>query len=277
MRRMGIVWVGLVQAAVALAAPDLESWPRMSTRDTVLLRQQPVDYPDEARRQDLGEVRCRVDVFVKTSGKPAEVRPTDCPELFHESVISSVSKWRWSLPVVDGRRGPARLDLIVRFKVSRGSNGFSHLPPQQIKVPGEADEDDSEDNLDPRVVPIEMPQEGTVVVDGTQPWAFPTVPLAILEITEIAFPKRAVTSRIYDDSCDVRLVVDRKGRPTALEVGRCAEDFQREVEKAVASWRWEPPVLDGEAAEARVRFDVEFRALPDSYYEDELEERTEAP
>jgi hypothetical protein len=59
-------------------------------------------YPDAARDADLGQVTCRVRVFIDEKGLPTETRIEHCPAAFHASTHDALWQWEWE---------PARLPL----------------------------------------------------------------------------------------------------------------------------------------------------------------------
>lgn len=164
--------------------------------------------------------------------------------------------------------------MTVRFPVGKRSRATDFDRTYEKKTPDVFKEyDDAE--LEPRVLPIEVPDHGMVIVEGGLPWTADATDLVLIKRFEPKFPSLAVQQGKYDDVCDVRLVVNKNGAPTDIAISQCMEEFQRATQAAVSRWRWEPPMAvkaEGEEPqpiEARLRFDVEYRAYPDSFYEEE--------
>lgn len=78
-------------------------------------RESPV-YPQAAKDLKLGDVNCKVRVFIDEEGAPYDLKFLECPEVFHESARDALLQWRW-YPVWDGgQKTPANFYLFVRYR-----------------------------------------------------------------------------------------------------------------------------------------------------------------
>jgi len=77
------------------------------------------DYPEAARTMNLGEVRCRVRIFIDEAGEPYDVHFEACPRVFHESAREAIYRARW-YPARDGRNQKIKaqflLNLVYRLR-----------------------------------------------------------------------------------------------------------------------------------------------------------------
>jgi outer membrane biosynthesis protein TonB len=73
-------------------------------------------YPDAAADLNLGDVDCRVRVFIDTEGVPYDVVIEACPKVFHDETRNALLKWRWYPAKADGAKVRAQFQLVVRYK-----------------------------------------------------------------------------------------------------------------------------------------------------------------
>ena len=62
------------------------------------------EYPDAARRMDLGYVECPVEVYVDESGSPYDVELGGCPAVFHDNARTALMRSRWYPHRVNGQK-----------------------------------------------------------------------------------------------------------------------------------------------------------------------------
>jgi protein TonB len=74
------------------------------------------DYPSAAESMNLGDVSCRVRVFIDETGVPYNVKIEACPKVFHDTTQQALLKWRWYPAKVDGSKVKAQFLLVVNYK-----------------------------------------------------------------------------------------------------------------------------------------------------------------
>ena len=67
-----------------------------------------LSYPEAANELNLGEVTCRVRVYIDESGVPYNIEIEACPMVFHESAKEALYKWRWYPAKVEGTKVKAQ-------------------------------------------------------------------------------------------------------------------------------------------------------------------------
>jgi hypothetical protein len=110
---------------------------------------------------------------------------------------------------------------------------------------------------------------GTLLLAGldwpaaeTGPLAEPPGPAVALEVVKRRYPSHPGPANPLFARCAVRVFVDASGRPYHAEARGCAPPFVRVTEKAFASWRFEPHVIDGIAVPAKTIVSVTFLLGP---------------
>lgn len=83
--------------------------------EVTVKRRSPFEYPKAATDLALGEVDCRVRVFLDAEGVPTDVAVDTCPVVFHDAIRASLLRWRWFPARVAGKRVPAQFLMVVRF------------------------------------------------------------------------------------------------------------------------------------------------------------------
>jgi outer membrane biosynthesis protein TonB len=260
-------------SSTALAASDPATWPEYKPSDVQVRKQVPIEPPPGAGALGQSEVRCLVRAFVNSAGKPVRIEVGGCDPFFHGAVEEAVDQWRWTMPMSGGKRVAAQIPMALRFRVPQAREGSLIQRQFEEKTAAVFDEVGDEE-LDPRVLEIAVPSEGTQVVEGGQPWDAPAITVVNTRAEWPAYPKNAVEAGVYDATCDVRVQIDEKGRPDTITVGGCPEAFARASRTSVQRWRWEPPLSteDSKPAIARIRFDMVFRAHPDAFYAEDTED-----
>ena len=75
------------------------------------------EYPEAAKQQQLGEVRCLVKVFMDEDGVPYQAMVDGCPDAFHTSAKEAILKWRW-YPPKDGKvKVKAQTTIAITYKL----------------------------------------------------------------------------------------------------------------------------------------------------------------
>ena len=73
-------------------------------------------YPQAAESLNLGDVQCRVRVFIDTAGVPYDIRIEACPKVFHQATRDALMKWRWYPAKVSRDKVKAQFLLIINYK-----------------------------------------------------------------------------------------------------------------------------------------------------------------
>ncbi|TVQ87384.1 MAG: hypothetical protein EA397_18885 [Deltaproteobacteria bacterium] len=71
-------------------------------------------YPEAARTMKLGDVNCRVRIFIDESGSPYDVQFEACPKVFHASATEALLKWRW-YPARDDENKKVRASFMLNI------------------------------------------------------------------------------------------------------------------------------------------------------------------
>lgn len=74
-------------------------------------------YPEQARQMNLGDVSCRVRIFIDEKGKPYDVKFMKCPQPFHASAREGLLKWRWYPARQNGQKVRATFPLNIKYKL----------------------------------------------------------------------------------------------------------------------------------------------------------------
>lgn len=77
-------------------------------------------YPTAAKRLNLDEVPCRVQVTIDEGGIPYRVDDVDCPKVFHESAREALFQWRWYPAKIDGEVVHATFAVVIRYRLRSG-------------------------------------------------------------------------------------------------------------------------------------------------------------
>lgn len=71
-------------------------------------------YPEAARSMNLGNVNCRVRIFIDESGSPYDVQFEACPKVFHAATSEAIYKWRW-YPARDDDRNKVKAQFLLNI------------------------------------------------------------------------------------------------------------------------------------------------------------------
>jgi protein TonB len=77
---------------------------------------QPV-YPEAARALDLGDVTCKLRVFIDEKGKPYDINFTSCPPAFQKSAQDAVMRWRWDPARLGDEAVAAQFVLKIEYRL----------------------------------------------------------------------------------------------------------------------------------------------------------------
>jgi outer membrane biosynthesis protein TonB len=72
-------------------------------------------YPAAAKTMNLGDVSCKVRIFIDEAGKPYDVVFEACPKVFHGSANDAIFKWRW-YPARDENNAKVRAQFLLNIK-----------------------------------------------------------------------------------------------------------------------------------------------------------------
>ena len=73
------------------------------------------DYPEAAREMNLGEVECRVRMFVDEKGMPNNIEFVACPKVFQDTTREAFFKSRWYPAKVDNAKTRAQFLLVYKY------------------------------------------------------------------------------------------------------------------------------------------------------------------
>jgi hypothetical protein len=74
--------------------------------------------PEEAKELNLGEARCELRFFVDERGRPYDVRPEECPEIYRASALEAAWQWRFEPMRIDGEAVKAQFVLVIVYRLS---------------------------------------------------------------------------------------------------------------------------------------------------------------
>lgn len=90
--------------------------PRVFHHSEVTIKRQvtPV-YPEEAKDLNMGDVTCRVRIFIDTEGVPYDIVFESCPKPFHQSATEALQKWRWYPARMGGEKVAAQFVMVFKY------------------------------------------------------------------------------------------------------------------------------------------------------------------
>ena len=74
-------------------------------------------YPDSAKDLNLGDVSCKVRIFIDDKGVPYDIAFEACPKVFHASAEDALMKWRWYPAKFEGNKVKAQFLLNIKYKL----------------------------------------------------------------------------------------------------------------------------------------------------------------
>jgi len=75
-------------------------------------------------------------------------------------------------------------------------------------------------------------------------------------------PEAARKLQIQEAQCNVRLYIDKKGKPYDVKITECDTIFHEEILKVAYKWRFEPYRVDGEPTKAAFSLQLTFKLKP---------------
>lgn len=75
-------------------------------------------YPDAAKEMNLGNVDCRVRIFIDENGVPFDVKFEACPKVFQASAKDAIMQWRWYPAKVGTEKVKAQFLLNIAYKLT---------------------------------------------------------------------------------------------------------------------------------------------------------------
>jgi TonB family protein len=73
------------------------------------------------------------------------------------------------------------------------------------------------------------------------------------------YPQAASDLGLGEERCIAVVFIDKKGKPTKVDVERCSSVFHAEVKRALMSWRFYPYKTGGVATEATFKMPIRFK------------------
>lgn len=86
-------------------------------RELTVRRQVAPIYPDAAKDMNLGDVSCKVRMFIDEAGRPTDLKFEACPLPFQESARTAVMKWRWDPARLGDDAVPAQFVLKIEYRL----------------------------------------------------------------------------------------------------------------------------------------------------------------
>jgi len=76
-------------------------------------------YPEAARTMNLGDVSCKVRMYIDETGTPIRLDFEQCPKVFHASARDALMKWRF-YPARDpnGKKTKAQFILKIKYRLT---------------------------------------------------------------------------------------------------------------------------------------------------------------
>jgi hypothetical protein len=78
----------------------------------------PLEYPQTAKDLNMGDIDCRVTIFIDEDGVPYNVAFPACPAVFHDSARKTILQWRYWPAKVDGRKTKAQFVLKIEYRMT---------------------------------------------------------------------------------------------------------------------------------------------------------------
>jgi hypothetical protein len=70
-------------------------------------------YPEAAKDLGLTEVHCKIRMKIDERGKPYEVTPESCPELFQQSATDAA--WKWTFYPLERNGEPSKAEFVLNI------------------------------------------------------------------------------------------------------------------------------------------------------------------
>ncbi len=116
---LGGVEGGVVGGVLGGTGSTLGGYKTMHHSDVEWKNKAVPDYPEAAREMNLGDVDCRVRMFVDEKGMPNNIDFVACPKVFQDAAKEAFFKSRWYPAKVDNLKTKAQFVLIYQFKTPR--------------------------------------------------------------------------------------------------------------------------------------------------------------
>jgi len=82
-------------------------------------RQVQPEYPEAARTMNLGDVSCKVRMFIDEKGLPYNIKFEACPKIFQASAQNALMRWRfYSAKDENGTKVKAQFLLNIKYKLT---------------------------------------------------------------------------------------------------------------------------------------------------------------
>ncbi len=110
----------LLTAGPALAEDEPAEPPEpheVSLAEVKAIHRVAPEMPKAARSMDFDELRCQLRFFIDEQGVPYDVKPEDCPELFHASALEAAYQWRFTPMEVDGEPSESHFVLVILYRL----------------------------------------------------------------------------------------------------------------------------------------------------------------
>lgn len=223
-----LTWI--LAAAYAGGPVTVEAIPFLPSKTLPRRVERAPAYPEAALGEGWGRVTCRLTVRIKPSGAPADVGVADCPTVFHDALVSTVRRWRWDVPLVDGHPETVRTVLDLTLVPPGGAEGRTWVPTEEVVT-----------DVDAHGASGEAWAASGEGARGIARRVRPAFPAGL----QVAPPGTEV-------SCVVAVEVDADGRPQGLttDAEACDDTVQSVALKAAGRWRW----AAGEPTREEVRF-----------------------
>lgn len=166
------------------------------------------NYPEGGLSEEQQGQICELRANIDLEGVPTEVRAEDCPEAFVQLSVDALSQWRFRPGQVQGEDAPS--EYVVRFEF------------RQTNHPGGPS------------------AEELAEVEGHD-----YVPVKVTHRVAPRYPRAAYGLSLASHTCKVRVHVDAKGQPSAVQPEDCLADFVQPTIDAVMQWRFQPAGIDG--------------------------------
>jgi len=98
-------------------APDKVKWQANTKSEFKVIKPRMVqpEYPEAAKKQNVGDHVCKVRIFIDTSGVPYALKFEKCLKVFHSSARKALMKWRF-YPARDTNNKPVKAQFMLKIR-----------------------------------------------------------------------------------------------------------------------------------------------------------------
>jgi TonB family protein len=217
------VWVDEVVEII----PELPDHPPvlfLGEPDEPVIEVFTMELPAPQGRLPVGQ--CGMVVQVDDQRRVVSWAEESCHPALREFALHTADGWVLRLPPNEARMNRARFH--VRLETAADGGIRVVLPAEELRDP-------------PATLPQGLHTERQARVTTRVP------------------PRVPHSAEMPEGSCELRVLVNQRGRPDTIEVASCPDGMDRAATQAVRRWRWSPAEKDGTPVPSTVTVSIRFQ------------------